>query len=231
MRKVTSKEVEKLYEFTKKHYVKYYDLQTELVDHLANGMEERWIENPRMDFEENLRLEFKKFGVFGFSDVIEKRSRALGKKYYKLMWRETLLVLKQPRTLFFLCLSLMVFKFIAGMNNGFYYLSGATFVLFFYYWIVYIRHQNSTPKKEKRLLLEELLRHAGGAFNLFLIPFYFTNIVFSPNIGNIENIYGQWFMAILMSATFLMAYVGFHILPQKKKQILKEVYPGMQVDF
>lgn len=230
MRKVTAEEVEKLYEFTRKHYVEYYDLQTELVDHLANGMEARWKENPKMDFEENLRLEFKKFGVFGFSDVIEKRTRSLNKKYYKLIWRETLLVLKQPRTLFFLGLSLILFKFIASINHGFYYLCGVTLILFFYYFIVFIKHQNNRPKKKQRFLIEEIIRSAGGAFNLFLIPYYATNILFSPHLGNIENTYGQWFMAFLISAAFLLAYVCWHILPKKKNQILKEVYPGMQID-
>jgi len=36
-RKVSPEEIEKLYKFTRQHYVAYYDLQTELVDYLAMG--------------------------------------------------------------------------------------------------------------------------------------------------------------------------------------------------
>jgi len=45
MKKLNVYQIEKLYDFTKKHYVDYYDLQTELVDHLANAIETEWQSN------------------------------------------------------------------------------------------------------------------------------------------------------------------------------------------
>ncbi|WP_262494794.1 hypothetical protein [Balneicella halophila] len=38
---VSDKQLERLYEFTRQHYVEHYDLQSELVDHLANAIEKR----------------------------------------------------------------------------------------------------------------------------------------------------------------------------------------------
>ena len=86
--KLTTEQIEKLYQFTRQHYVEYYDLQTELVDHLANAIEEQWQQNPKLSFEEALQIEFKKFGVFGFMDVVEQRQSALNKKYNKLVLNE-----------------------------------------------------------------------------------------------------------------------------------------------
>jgi len=86
--KLTSEQIEKLYAFTRQHYVIYYDLQTELVDHLANAIEQQWQENPKISFEDALQNEFKKFGVFGFMEVVEKRQSALNKKYNKMVWLE-----------------------------------------------------------------------------------------------------------------------------------------------
>jgi SPX domain protein involved in polyphosphate accumulation len=85
--KINIEQTNRLYEFTRQHYVEYYDLQTELVDHLANSIETQWQENPKIDFEDALKVEFKKFGVFGFSDVVEKRQIALNKKYNKIVWK------------------------------------------------------------------------------------------------------------------------------------------------
>ena len=79
--KLTSEQIERLYQFTRQHYVEWYDLQTELVDHLANAIEQQWQENPKISFEEALQIEFKKFGVFGFMDVIKEKQVALSKKY------------------------------------------------------------------------------------------------------------------------------------------------------
>ena len=83
--KLTKDHIENLYQFTQKHYVEWYDLQTELVDHLANSIEEQWKQNPKLSFEDALQLEFKKFGVCGFMDVVEERKIALHKKYKKLV--------------------------------------------------------------------------------------------------------------------------------------------------
>ena len=85
--KFSQKQIVYLYEFTRQHYVEYYDLQTELVDHLANSIEEQWQENPKLSFEAALNVEFKKFGIFGFMDVVEQRRLALKKKYNNLIWK------------------------------------------------------------------------------------------------------------------------------------------------
>lgn len=83
--KLNPSQIDRLYTFTRQHYVEYYDLQTELVDHLAHAIEAEWEQNPQFSFEEVLNNEFKKFGVFGFMDVVEKRQIALGKKYNRLV--------------------------------------------------------------------------------------------------------------------------------------------------
>ena len=82
---LTNEQIEKLYLFTRQHFVEWYDLQTELVDHLANAIEEQWQTNPKRTFDEALQIEFKKFGVFGFSDVVQERQVVLEKKYRKIV--------------------------------------------------------------------------------------------------------------------------------------------------
>ena len=84
--KLSVEQIDRLYRFTREHFVEHYDLQTELVDHLSNAIEEEWKENPKLSFEEALQKEFKKFGVFGFMDVVEKRQSALSKKYHLLIF-------------------------------------------------------------------------------------------------------------------------------------------------
>src|SRR6185436_6113077 len=82
--KLIKEQIDRLYQFTIQHYVEYYDLQTELVDHLANAIEQQWQENPKISFEDALQTEFKKFGIFGFTDLVEKRRFALQEKYQKI---------------------------------------------------------------------------------------------------------------------------------------------------
>src|SRR5678815_2464849 len=86
--KLTPEQIDRLYQFTIKHYVEYYDLQTELVDHLANAIEQQWQENPKISFEDALQVEFKKFGIFGFTGIVEKRQAVLNKKYKGIVWQQ-----------------------------------------------------------------------------------------------------------------------------------------------
>jgi hypothetical protein len=65
--------------------VEYYDLQTELVDHLANDMEVIWQKQPTLSFEQARDASFKKFGVFGFMDVVGERQKAMTKRYIAIM--------------------------------------------------------------------------------------------------------------------------------------------------
>ena len=85
--KLTTNQIDELYKFTCKHYVEYYDVQTELVDHLANDIEEICKEQSNLSFEQARAISFKKFGVFGFMDIVEARSGSLNKKYWELVLR------------------------------------------------------------------------------------------------------------------------------------------------
>ncbi len=51
MMKLTKLEIDHLYQFTRQHYVLHYDLQTELVDHMANAIETIWETQPDLSFE------------------------------------------------------------------------------------------------------------------------------------------------------------------------------------
>ena len=86
MNKLTEEQIQELYSFTRDHFVYHFDLQTELVDHLANGTEVLLLQHPNLSFNEALQMEFKKFGVFGFQDVVEERRKALNKKYLKIIF-------------------------------------------------------------------------------------------------------------------------------------------------
>jgi glutaredoxin 2 len=84
--KLSAQQIDQLYAFTRQHFVEWYDLQSELVDHLANAIEQEWKQNPNRTFEEILNKEFQKFGVFGFMGVVEERQKFLNRKYTRLIW-------------------------------------------------------------------------------------------------------------------------------------------------
>jgi hypothetical protein len=85
--KLTKTHIEELYKFTRKHFVEHYDVQTELVDHLANDIEEIWVTQQHLSFQEARDKSFKKFGIFGFMDVVEAKQKQMNKRYWKIIIR------------------------------------------------------------------------------------------------------------------------------------------------
>ena len=111
-KRLTNQQIEQLFDFTKKHYVEHYDVQVELVDHLANAIEDQWKENPNILFEDALQTEFKKFGVFGFTGLVEQKQAELHKHYNKMLWSEVLKFISIPKVIITVAMYLLIFFFL-----------------------------------------------------------------------------------------------------------------------
>ncbi len=116
--KLTENQIEKLYKFTREHFVEHYDVQAELVDHLANDIENIWATQPQVSFEKARDLSFKKFGVFGFMDVITEKQKAMHKKYWKILWRFTKEWFELPKIL---TTAVVFLLFFSVLQSGFAY--------------------------------------------------------------------------------------------------------------
>ena len=79
-RTITTEGTNRLFKFCRDHFVYHYDLQVELVDHLASSIEEQWEINPEFSFERALYNTFRKFGVTGFSKIKEQKQKELARR-------------------------------------------------------------------------------------------------------------------------------------------------------
>lgn len=159
MKTLSGSQINRLYQFTRQHYVEYYDVQTELVDHLANGIESQWQDNPGVSFEEALQLEFKKFGIYGFSDIVEKRQQAMEKKYFRVILNETFVLLKKPYVFLTIISLLFACVFILNMERWLNYITYSIFAYFVVVLIAFFKRSASLKKKKNR---RENLSSRGG---------------------------------------------------------------------
>src|SRR5699024_1032457 len=192
MRKVNRQEIERLYEFTRQHYVEYFDLQTELVDHLATGIEKTWQENTKLDFEKNLKMEFKKFGVFGFMETIESHQKAMNKKYWKILWRETKTELAKPKT-FLSFIFIFGLYYTLSMNEiGLEILKISLLILAIIGLIIVFKQKARQDKKKKEnqkiYLLEAMISQSQFNGIIFFFPFQIMlSINYLENLGFFKN--------------------------------------------
>lgn len=225
--KLTPEQIERLYQFTRQHFVEWYDLQTELVDHLANAIEEQWQENPKLDFEEVLQKEFKKFGVFGFMDVVEKRQASLSKKYNLLIWKHFKAFFGIPKIILTMFLITVLFYFFKAFF--FRELFAILMIILFITICPFIYIENRKIKKKKKetgkvWLFEQIIFSYGAFSGIISLPIQMLNI-FSTNSNTIPNDYILLLLSVIIVSFYLVSYIVIKIIPSKAEQYLKETYP------
>ncbi len=226
--KLAQNQIQQLYTFTRQHYVEYYDLQTELVDHLSNGIEEQWQENATLSFKEALQKEFKKFGVFGFMNVIEQHQKSMNKRYWKILVRFVKEWFKLPKLIITLMIFILFFLLLQIKNASYMLMGGFLLIAVF---DLYKQHKKrrinkqKKDKKEKVFLLEAMI---GGTRNGFSAITWINlyNLVHLTKI-DFSNLHIYWLFLIAAIATLLCIafYVTAYVIPQKAEELLTETYP------
>ena len=224
---LTDKNIAQLYQFTQDHYVDWYDLQTELVDHLANDIEEIWKENPSISFEKARDISFKKFGIFGFGEIVEKKQNALSKQYWLMIWKEFKSFFKLPKiilTLFFMVGTYYLFSF---FNNSYFIFSLfliSMAVLPIYKAIVVVRKMKSRAKKtKKKWLIDGALFHSGIYPYIVLCPWVNITDLFLRNSPFTTN--QLLFLSITFVTFNLLFYISTEIVRPKVQKKMTEQFP------
>jgi len=229
--KLTKKQIQNLYKFTKQHYVYWYDLQSELVDHLANDIEQIWQEQPQLSFEEAKNKAFKKFGIFGFMDVVEKRQKALSKHYYKLFWKAFLQFFTIPKIAFTISMFFTLFYFVRWIeHNRIVILILASTVIIVPFIQLYKNKRKLRQKEQntgKKYMFEEYITNLGGLAVIIQIPFQLLSYVADKEIWTFN-------MEIIFTATIIICVLSFYItvyeLPPKVRAILAKEHPEYQIN-
>jgi hypothetical protein len=217
-------EIEELYKFTRKHFVEHYDVQTELVDHLANDIEAIWKEKPKLSFEDAKKQSFKKFGVFGFMDVIESKQKALNKKYFKILWhfaREWFTVPKIVLTISIFLLSCATFQ----VHQGYIILLSLLFVLGLVDLVLAIKLKKKSKmrfaNKNQKWMLEDMIFNTGSFSSFIIISNVFQVASFADNAN---SIWSQLLFSTFITIAIIYSYVSLVVIPEKAEELLEEAY-------
>ncbi len=118
MSKLTPTQIQTIFDFTEKKYIKYYDVQIELVDHIADEIEALQVDDPNLSFDRALHMVYKSFGVFGFTKVQEQKMFGLQRYWIRHLWSYIKSYFKLPKIIFTMILSFFIYLF---MKQGFLY--------------------------------------------------------------------------------------------------------------
>lgn len=223
--KLNETQINQLYLFTRQHFVEYYDLQTELVDHLANAIEAQWKEFPNRTFDEALQIEFKKFGVFGFMEVVEKRQAALNKKYAKIVWNHFKNFFRLPQIIgTFSAVGILFLILKTSVYSNVVYITLLSILLIIFIFELFRNARTLKKNNEqtgKKWLFKEILTGYGQVSGFMFLPLQ-TIIHFRGELG---NDYILFFGSCFIVALALGQFIVLVIIPKKAEEYLKETYP------
>jgi hypothetical protein len=152
---LTNVQIENLYKFCARHYVHYYDLQTELVDHLASAIEEKMNDHPALSFEKALDDVYKGFGVMGFAPLVSGKMMQLERAQLKLKWQFFKKAITPPAL--FTTLLLPVFLVLMAQLNPTFFKDWGTYALIgvgmLFQVLLIIKIFRISGRQQKKLLL------------------------------------------------------------------------------
>lgn len=229
-KKLTTAQIDQLYTFTKQHYVEYYDLQTELVDHLANAIELIWETNASLPFETLLNNEFKKFGVFGFMDVVENKQKAMSKKYNNWVWNHFKTFFELPKIIGTILLIVALFYLLKYNYYNLDIIRVLFLILFSAVLFLFVKrgYRNKKALNQKKWLLENTI-YSCGNFGGLISLLLNIGINISNNITQATNSFFLFGMSCFLVGCTLFFYIILFEIPSKAQEYLEKTYPEYQL--
>lgn len=223
--KLTTEQIESLYDFCRKHYVQHYDLQVELVDHLATEIEEIWITEPNISFQLALEKSFGKFGIYGFSKIKTAKQKGLQRQYRKIIWENVKEFYRLPKIILTAGLTFLIFELFRLIPNQsliIYVYTGflAVFTLFYIYYIFPKYYKIKVDANKKFLIVDTLNAIQGTLGMMPIFLFQLSNLLREFHLHQFS-----WWILLLIS-TFIsgfsiVMYTYFFYIP---KTIQKDFY-------
>jgi hypothetical protein len=228
-RTITPEETRQLFEFCEKKRVKHYDVQFELVDHLASDIEEQWKISPEMKFNEALTLIYSKFGIFGFAHLTEQKRNQLAKKYKNLLWEYFRGFYSMPKVVLTFAISFCIYQISREINNVLLVFLPFSFILIVigaYMEVSYFLKIRKLKTEKKFLLAEIYSNTKRGARSLLMIPFL---PVYIRNIFDFEGVIKQnWLLFVisfLLVALSILIIGELFFIPKRIKEHFFEQFP------
>jgi hypothetical protein len=81
---LTNEEIAELYKYCERKKIVYYDIQIEIVDHIASAIEDRLKSNPNLSFKQALEEVHSSFGSFGLKKIVDSKTSAMGRQYGRI---------------------------------------------------------------------------------------------------------------------------------------------------
>ena len=223
---LTTAQIEELHEYCYFRSVFHYDVQIEIVDHLATAIEKLWETNPEMPFEEAIYLVGEQFGGdLGFETIKKEKEKTLRKKYWRLLLKFVGEYYKFPKIMITLMLTLTLYTALYFSENDQWiivsivvlsFASSLFYRLYYFPKFIKIRTTKDYSFLLNKISLEGLLSMPAGF--VWLIVGVVQQKV---NFSTVSCIV----LSVLISFYIVLLYGDYFFISKKIKEHFEEQFP------
>lgn len=229
---LTDDQILKLFKFVQSKWVEYIDVQHEIVDHLACGIEDQLRINPKMSFEDALTLEYSKFPLTGFIHFVETKE-----KEYRRFWKNKMINRlkyygRLPNLAIPLLIMSFVFFFISVVlkNNPVLFELSLTVKILCFLSVIFLQIQYWFKRKDLLIVktfYNELPEVHGIITIITIDPFnLFNNFAFLDGYPFIQTILYSFIITLFLTSLYASYFIYPKILKKELTNInLLEKFP------
>lgn len=226
-RKLTQEQIGQLFEFCQKRKVREFEIQAELVDHLASSIENELEQDTALSFYEALNIAYRKFGENGFAEIIKSKKKAFRHKYNILFLKHLLTFFKWPRVILTLLLLTLLYLFFQYFNWNQILLETLGWITILTNLTFNVLTQSYQENRETIFLISyyyKRLRISIGSI-LFLLFFLVMHILnnFPQTVISAHGVLISFFIILALITTYILAIY----IPRQLKKDFLEQYPEM----
>ena len=207
----------------------YYDLQVELVDHLASLIEKLWELNANLSFEDALQQTYHEFGIFGFSKIKASKEKALLKKYKGMLWFYVGQYFKLPKILITFMFAFLLFTVFHYTEKdsvvAIVYILAVFLFEIIYHFYIFPKHYKIQSVEGKKFIITNTLRNIQAS--IAVLPAILLQLI-SFLISGGYPAFNLWFEIVvsflIVGFTLLLIALSFYV-PNKIREHFEAQFP------
>jgi hypothetical protein len=218
---LTKEQIDCLFDFCQIKGVTCYDVQVELVDHLANAIEKELAEHPDWSFQKALDVVFISFGYRNFAPLVAEKRKAAKIFCRRLWWSIFRKQLTWPGTWVGLGVFLLFYRWLVIHDKEIaFYVSPCVGLIAFFALVIGSRRLKGLKKRTGKLFLLTNITELSPMLNYGFMSIWLINSL----SWKLPTRLSMLVIGTLIFAFFLMCLAYYRTVKRLEKKVEKD-YP------
>lgn len=221
---LNSEQIDHLFQFCRRHFVHHYDLQVEIVHHLANAIEEHMKNDTSLSFQKALEKVYESFGAAGFAPFISEKRKSVERQGRRLFWNLFTGHFGWPKILLLLLILSVGFTLFSINSNIYrvFYISVAIVCCLLEVNVV-IKTRKENSYTGTKFLLAEFSQNI-PLFSMFFYCFILSDAFQASFPPTSHGYFSIIFLTVLLGIIVLITIVNLQVSVSLKHKLRKD-YP------